>query len=289
MASTIPTQERVVDPFASYNSNIVNQITEIVTQGDEGLLTPNSMQVTIDSISRVAVSTGYAMKDDVLINITAEHIVDFTDTSQYISDPLPFTGGYYYLVLNYQYLKQRPAPQASIVILQPTERGLITSGSTYLLLKVVELDTVGPHSILNIYDSDPEPAYENNARTYLRYYAGAVSFLPTFEQTRDQGRIVYDVTDDAYYYGYASGWSKAASVTSGQLSATGWLYDSVTGYYYFDIDTSFLNNNAFLSSWFDNSTGYQVSPTNVQILNSGNTLRVYFNTNTLTIDYIIQG
>ena len=51
MASTIPNQERVVDPFASYNSNVVNRITEIVTQNTEGMLTVNSMQVELDTTS----------------------------------------------------------------------------------------------------------------------------------------------------------------------------------------------------------------------------------------------
>ena len=51
MASTIPNQERVVDPFASYNSNVVNKITEIVTHNEVGMLTVSSMEVVQDSTS----------------------------------------------------------------------------------------------------------------------------------------------------------------------------------------------------------------------------------------------
>ena len=128
MASTIPSQERVVDPFASYNSNVVNKISEIVTHNEEGMLTVNSMQVSLDTTSpttTVIVEPGYAVKDDVLIKITEQHEVDFTDPDQWVTPPdITFPGGNCYLVLDYQYLKQRPAPQANIKILQPNQRPL---------------------------------------------------------------------------------------------------------------------------------------------------------------------
>ena len=109
MASTTPTQERVVDPFASYNSNIVNRITEIVTQNSNGLLTIPSLQVTLGALplTTVDVAPGYIVKDDVLIKITATHQVDITDGDQWEGgSPLPFPSGYCYLVLKYTYQKQ---------------------------------------------------------------------------------------------------------------------------------------------------------------------------------------
>lgn len=289
MASTIPTQERIIDPFASYNSNVVNKITEIVTHNNEGMLTVNSLEVEQDSTSPnsvVVVQPGYAIKDNVLINITHSHTVDFDDTDQYISSPLPVTGGNYYVVLEYQYLKQRSAPQASIKILQPTERSLINGTSVYLLLKVVKRSAVSPHNIVSLHNYDPEAGYETNQRKYMKYFASGEVNLPSYNQTNDQGRIAYESESDTFYLGYTSSWRKITTSLTGQISS--WTLDATSGDYYYDIDTSELGNNAYLSSWFNNSTGYQVSPSNVQVMDSGDTLRVYFSTNTLTIDYIVS-
>jgi hypothetical protein len=72
MASNIPVQSRAVDPYASYNSNIVNQLTGIVTRGSNALDYENSLQVIADSTSstdHVEVLTGIIYKDDMLIEI----------------------------------------------------------------------------------------------------------------------------------------------------------------------------------------------------------------------------
>ena len=213
MASSIPNQNRVIDPFASYNSNVVNKITEIVTQGTEGLLTTNSLQVTFDSTSplnTVVVSPGYIIKDDVLINITEDHQVDFTDPDQYISTGVWPQIGYYYIVIQYTYVKSRPAPQASIKILKPTERSLLTTNTSYSLLKVVEVE-MGALSfqIANLYDKDPSIA--TNAREYLKYYAGSTVDLPTFTQNRDQSRVAYETARDKFYFGYSDGWRELSA------------------------------------------------------------------------------
>ena len=218
MASTIPSQERVVDPFASYNSNVVNKITEIVTHNTEGMLTINSLPVTQDSTSpnnTVVVGTGYAVKDDVLIKITSEHTVDITDWDQYVNVPSVFPGaGTYYVVLTYQYLKQRPAPKAYIKILQPLERGFLTTGSIYLLLKVLVVDASG--NILSISDYDTEVGYETNARQYIKYYAGGEVNLPV-HQDDDTGRIAFESVRNKFFFGYNDAW--------GELTAGGVSFD----------------------------------------------------------------
>jgi len=215
MASTVPTQERIVDPFASYNSNVVNKITQIVTQNSDGLLTTNSLQVTLDSTSpvdTVVVSAGFIVKDDVLISITQNHSVDFNDPDQYVTGaPILTEGGFYYLVLNYTYVKSRPAPQASIKILKPSERYLLEVVSQYCLLKVIELSNIGPHPILNLYDKDPDPLYPNSVRQYLKYYAGSVVDLPEFSQERDQSRIAYESERNKFYFGYNDGWRELSA------------------------------------------------------------------------------
>ena len=149
MASSIPSQIRTIDPFAAYNTNPANRLSRMVSHGEEGLLTPNSLQVTIDTTSpttTVVVSTGLIIKDDVLIQITEDHEVDFTDGNQYYT-PIgtePNVGGYYYIVLDYSFINLRTPNQASIRILKPSERSLLTTSSNLILLKVVRLSTSYP-------------------------------------------------------------------------------------------------------------------------------------------------
>ena len=88
MASSIPSQIRAVDPFASFNSNTVNKLTEMITRGSNGLTDYNALQVTSDStapLTQCVVSTGTIYKDDVMIDMTDPHVVDFTDSSHYVS------------------------------------------------------------------------------------------------------------------------------------------------------------------------------------------------------------
>ncbi|MFW9871474.1 MAG: hypothetical protein ACFFG0_00020 [Candidatus Thorarchaeota archaeon] len=219
MASPIPTQERIVDPFASYNSNVVNKITQLITQDSNGLLTTNSLQVSLDStspVNTVVVSTGYAVKDDVLIHVTQEHQVDLTDTDNYVGTPL-ITAGYYYLVLDYTYAKSKPAPQASIKVLTPNEiaAGAYSLGGQYLLLKIIQLSIPSGIQIDNLLDYDPSDS--TVTREYLKYYAGTEYSIPTFSATRDQSRMVYESNRDKFYFGYKNGW--------GELSAGGVAVD----------------------------------------------------------------
>jgi len=416
MASTIPNQNRVIDPFSSYNSNVVNEISHIVTQGSDGLLTTNSLQVSLDSTSpltNVVVSTGYVVKDDVLINITADHDVNFHDVDQYALPPVILSAGNYYLVLEYVFVKSRPAPQASIKILMPAQRGLLSTSSNYFLLKVVELD--GSGNIIAMYDKDPDTGtYPDSERKFVKYYAGSEIILPTFDQQTDQSRMAYESTRDKYYFGYSDGWRElsaggistdlntdstgivvgslcyidsnrdaipaiATSVETGadivvlsigtaltgngrgsvagfvegvpvesgagQMDIGDLLYLSNTdpgtvtnvrtspfyqvvgralsagsevspidmifspklllslsiegriinwaseggGLYSRQIDTSALDGtNAYDCHWFDAATHYEIRPTDVQIINNGDRVKVWMSTNTIDVDYIIS-
>ena len=70
MASSIPEQYRAVDPFASYNSNTVNQLTELRSRAENVLDNPCGLDVVSDTTSpttAVVVQPGYAYKDDVMI------------------------------------------------------------------------------------------------------------------------------------------------------------------------------------------------------------------------------
>lgn len=213
MANIIPAQVRTVDPFASFYSNTVNKLTQIVSHDEDGLLTTTSMEVVIDttdSAHTVVVHPGYVVKDNVLIKITHEHIVDFLDDDNWVNPPdLTFSGGNCYVVLHYLYQKQRPAPVATIKILQPSQRNVINlPNSPYFLLKVVELNSAPPHEIVGIYNYDSEIGYEENKRKFLKYYAGSEAYLPTHNQETDQGRIAYEVERNKFFFGYESEWKE---------------------------------------------------------------------------------
>jgi len=212
MASSIPNQERYVDPFASYNSNVVNTLTEVVTNGRNGLVTPNSCQVEqVDSTS-VVVLTGSLIKDDVLIKITANHTLNINDLDQYITTgPYPVPG-YNYVVLDYSYIKSKPPPEASIKILRPSERNLLTIVDSYFLLKVIEISMVGPHTISRLLDTDPDLV--QNQRQTIWTYASAQGSI-NIHGANDRGRIVYETGKDKFYFGYYSEWGE---LTAGGVS-----------------------------------------------------------------------
>ncbi len=220
MASNIPAQLRTVDPYASYNSNVVNNLTGIVTRGSNVLDYYNSLQVISDStapLTQVTVLTGTVYKDDMLIEITAEHTVDFTDDNQYISPGISFSGedGIYYLVLQYTYTKSRPAPQASIKILLPSQTSSFAASSDLVFLKAVDALS---GAIVALYDYDPNDTTVQ--REYVRTYASNDIILPTFDQERDQGRVTYVPTEDSFYLGYANGWENADSGSAFEADTT---------------------------------------------------------------------
>ena len=212
MASSVPEQYRVVDPYASYNSNTVNQLTEMVSRAENALDIPCSLEVVIDSTSptnTVVVKPGYVYKDDVLIFVSEDHQVDFTDSDQYITVPNPgdLTVGYYYIVLQYTYIKSRPAPQARVKIIRPDQRNNYDYGSSttsLIFLKAVYVSSISPIIIDSVYDFDPSIGYTDNKRKFVKRYVGSeTDFDPTdFEKCRDQSRVAYDITKDQFYFGY---------------------------------------------------------------------------------------
>jgi hypothetical protein len=215
MASSVPEQYRAVDPFASYNSNTVNQLTEMVSRGENVLDIPCSLDVVMDSTSpldAVVVQPGYVYKDDVMIYVSEDHKVDFNDPNQYITFSISeIIAGYYYIVLQYTYIKSRPAPQAQIKIVTPNQRNNYDYGSSstsLIFLKAVYVSSVGPITISSLHDYDPSLGYTDNKRKFVKRYAGSeTDFDPTdFEKCRDQSRVAYDITKDQFYFGYEDRW-----------------------------------------------------------------------------------
>jgi len=213
MASNIPSQVRTVDPFASYNSNTVNKLTRMITFNDDVLMEPNSLRLshTSDATSVgsvIVVSAGQVYKDDTLVEVTTDISVDFNDENFYYDWDQPTLGfnetGYYYIVLRYRYVKSRPAPQASIQILKPSQRGSFTLGGDWVFLGAVYATNTAPPVLTDIYDYDPSnPTVE---RRYAKEYAGSFTTLPTHISTEHRGQIAYEVTTDQFYVGFQDRW-----------------------------------------------------------------------------------
>lgn len=222
MASSIPEQIRTVDPYSSYNSNVVNQLTGIVTRGSNSLDICNSLQVISDSTSandHVEVLPGIIYKDDMLIEITSSLKLDFTDPQHYVSasgDPFNTEEGYYYVVIEYSYVKSRPAPKAYLKILLPSQTASYRAGAftSLFFLKAVEVEVnAGQGEIVALYDYDPD--YTETKRIYVHNHASTEVFLPTFEAARDQSRIAYVTTEDKYYLGYSTQWREIGASSGG--------------------------------------------------------------------------
>jgi hypothetical protein len=424
--SSKPSQLRTVDPYASYNSNVANKLTRMLTQNDNVLLSKNSLRLELDTTSTlttVIVKTGTVFKDDVLIEVTADHVVDFEDPTHYINANGGGGGalgetGYYYVCLEYTYVKSRPAPEVNIKILKPSQRSSFVTSTSLLMLGVVKVVVVGISNGIDL--SDPlhnyDPENPDNRRRYVTFYAGTETGLPTFDQFRDQSRVAYDSETDKFWLGYRDNWqefgtggsvinidttgtvvgqlcyvdasgsavpaiadslttgadiaiktvglavnnsgkaltsgialdvpvetplvvtagdllylssSQAGKVTNaksspffqvvgraltsgdssnpidmiftpkmtvvdslvGTIGVLDWVEDGTSGTsYYFDVDISDMDLSvyAIISAFFDDNDDKQIQPSDVQILDSGDTFRVYMPTNAVILNYIIS-
>jgi hypothetical protein len=288
MAASTPSQQRTVDPFSSYGSNIVSKLTKVVTYDEEGMANVNSLRVTdnpSDSTS-VVVSTGFAYKRAVrnsgaetfetLIHIDATGIVDFTNPDHYYNyDDLLSAPehGYNYVVLNYVYSKSRPAPEATYQIIKPSQRSSFSTGGNWLFLACVDITYTGsstPPIVGTIYDYDPDDT--DNKRLYMKNYAGTETFLPTHNQTRDQSRIVYDSTADQFYFGYSDRWGVInANVVQTTIETTDWTLDVPSGTYYVNVDISAIGTRYNVVSVVDNADSMKIEPLDIEFVSTSET------------------
>ena len=211
MANINPTQTCTISPYSSYNSNIVNQLTRMITQGENCLHSSHAMDVAIDSTSPLTtliVSTGQAYKDDVIVEFTESLTVDMEEADFYISGN-PFNeAGYYLIVLDYTYVKAKPAPVASIQIIKPSQ--LDQFSDAYLLLKCVSVihgDVTCEISEL----FDYLPSDTTVERKFTQAYVGLERTLPTWT-LQDEGRLIYVVDEDELYYGTSARWETFSAV-----------------------------------------------------------------------------
>jgi hypothetical protein len=206
MANNIPTQIRTIDSFASYNSNVVNRLTRVITHGVNCISTARVVDITLDSTSSVIVSTGRCYKDDVMIEITEDFNVnlelgDFYNTTPYFNE-----AGYYYLTLNYNYVKAKPAPQAEILILKPSQRSSFNEESLLFLKCIYVIFNGLSFEIDSITDYDPENPDVH--RIYTDTFCGMYDSLYTYDLDVDYAKIIYVRDQDDLYWGGRSSWRK---------------------------------------------------------------------------------
>lgn len=197
--SNIPTQTRTIDPYASYHSNIVSRLTRVLTKGKNCVLDKDSLRASIVDSTNVTLSKGFAVKDDILIEIESDFDIDFTDSDFYRSGSTPLNeSGYYHICLEYVYDKTKPPPEAKIRILKPSEESHL-SDSKYVYLNTVEVyeDGSGDYVIDEdkVYDENPDDPDE-----YYRvivYTPDAADILP--DQDGQDGKVLKTDGEEAYW------------------------------------------------------------------------------------------
>jgi hypothetical protein len=208
-----PSQICTISPYSEYNSNIINQLTRLVTRGVNCIDSLHAIDVVMDSTSSCTVSSGQCYKDDVIIQITEDFTIDMNDSSFFLPNSVPFNEvGYYYVMLAYTYAKSKPAPKASITVIKPSQQSTYIAGN-YLFLKVLNVifdEEANLFEITEVLDSDPTNS--SVKRVYSQTYAGAEDTLPTFTQSRDESRIIYVKDKDEIYFGTSSGWESSGAV-----------------------------------------------------------------------------
>lgn len=188
MGNPIPSQERSVDPYSSYNSDVVNKLTRIISDGENILLTPTPIDASIADTTTVSVSAGKCLKDDVLIEIQ-DIDIDMTDEDFYVdsSGGVWNETGYYYLVLEYEYQKTSPPPEASIKVIMDSQRSTVYDSSKHLFIKCLEI--TGSYQVTTLYDYDPDdPTLTRSVKG-----AGSGNYVKTDGDTTGLGAGLYSV------------------------------------------------------------------------------------------------
>jgi hypothetical protein len=217
--------------------------------------------------------------------------VDFSNPDHYYNFDTGFTpNGYYYIVLNYTYAKSRPAPQASYQIIKPNQRGSFSIPGSWLFLAVVNIIGTelppGQQTIVEILDYDPDDT--DNKRLYVKSYAGAETFLPTHDQTRDQSRIVYDSTSNEFYFGYSDRWGiMNANVFQTTINVGDWILDGGSGNYY-AVVTHSIGTQYNTITVADNIDNMKIEPLDIEFVSSSETW-IWMPDNTHTLHVAIAG
>jgi hypothetical protein len=197
MGNPVPSQIRSVDPYASYDSNVVNQLTRIISDGENILLSPSPIDVSLINTTTVKALEGKAIMQDVLIEIQ-DHTVDLTDVDFYVdlSTGVWNEIGYYLVVLHYEYQKTSPPPEASVKIIKPSQKATVFDPNKHLFLKCLDVSNSGINEIDQVLDYDPDNPNIN--RDALITGANAGNFVATDRDTADLGASLYSVGSSGY-------------------------------------------------------------------------------------------
>lgn len=119
MAIIAPAQQRSMDPFSDHRfSSVINRLSRIISGGNPCILSPGvSFTLDLQDYHTVTIGPGICIKDDVLIHITEDYTVDFSD-SDYFLDGSMDAAGDYYVVMAYAYTRSLPAPRAWLRIIK---------------------------------------------------------------------------------------------------------------------------------------------------------------------------
>jgi hypothetical protein len=152
---TYPDQDRSIDAFSDGRfSSSMNKVVKMVTLNDMVLFPEQTFKMDIDSTSEITIGEGIFIKDNILVHIQESYQLDFSDNDYYIDS----TGdmdeeGYYYIVIKYDYKRQRPGPKASFYIIRDTS---LYDSSIHIFLGTAKISDSGESYIIeNIYTYDP--------------------------------------------------------------------------------------------------------------------------------------
>jgi len=136
-----------------------------------------------------------------------------SNSDYYLNHMNPWNeAGYYYVCIEYIYAKARPAPQAKIRILKPSQTSLYDpDNSAFLLLKVVNVIFNGTTFEIDSL-TDYDPSNTSNRRVFSQLYSGAEDTLPSFDNIRDEGRLIYVKDKDELYFGTESRWESFTAI-----------------------------------------------------------------------------
>jgi len=219
MARVIPTQLRAVDPYASYHSNIVNRLTRAVSNNQNIILRPDHLTVTMVNDHVVEVSTGIAIMDDVLIHVTASTQLDLTDPNVFYGPNHFSSSGYYYVILDYQYNKVKPAPEAGLAIVAPADVPTLFNPNEHLFLAALHVDSTP--SITDVYTYDPSNPSNQREISPLSGIE-KLATLPTWDASWE-GKIIYVEDVNKFYAADDTHWIDLFSpdVSGDNISSTG--------------------------------------------------------------------
>jgi len=211
MGNPIPAQTRSIDAFSSYDSNVTNRLTRMISDGSDCIVFPNAIDVTINDSTSVITTEGNCIKDDVFIEIS-DITIDLTDLDFYVQ---PSGGvwneiGYYYVLLHYVYAKTRPAPHAEIKLLLPSQRATLFN-SEYLFLACLSVSAPGGiYQVDEVLPNDPDtpanartmagsPAGGGEIANYKNITSGPYTATPTDKNLKVTGNTVINLplTEDS--------------------------------------------------------------------------------------------